>query len=369
MGFISADMVVPVFIFSSFIISAVMVFLVVASASWHGRWTSDSAQGVQKIHLANVPRIGGLAIMIALCCCAFLLAMFPAIAPPTTGQALIIILICVLPAFLLGLAEDITNKIKPSLRLLACLVTGLLAWVSGVEIGLVEIDFIDLMLGYAPLSLLASMIVVAALSNAMNMLDGLNGLSSGYAMIAFSFFAYLALDNGVLDIGIICLVMIAVLAGFFVFNWPFGKLFLGDGGAYMIGGILAIIAIMLAQRTSAVTQALTLVILAYPAWEILSSMARRLIRSSPLTQPDNDHLHTRLYHCLKQSYMPAFCTNLANPLAAVILVVDAFVIIAVMIGITQHFDLPSGSKLVIVICEFILYTANFIILGRLTRTD
>ncbi|MGC6518296.1 MAG: MraY family glycosyltransferase [Candidatus Puniceispirillaceae bacterium] len=330
----------------SFLTSFLLFCIMISTVRFHGRWTADADNGVQKIHQGQVPRIGGLGVMAAL----FLSCLWL-----DEGAELGLMLAVILPAFIFGFVEDISKNVTPLWRLLACCLTGLAAWVSGISIGIVEIWFIDDLLRHPVMSLVVTIIVVAALANAMNMVDGLNGLASGYAILASGVFAGLAYFHGDMTLFAINLCFGAVLAGFFVFNWPFGKIFLGDGGAYLIGSFLALSAMKLAQSDNGITQAFTLVILAYPAWEIMMVMMRRFVKKSPLMLPDDQHLHTQLYRFAHHA-LPLSWRDHANALAAILILFICAVVMAVCLAVMLSFDLPAGSKFFIALAEFFLYS-------------
>jgi len=85
------------------------------------------------------------------------------------------------------------------------------------------------------------------------------------------------------------------VAGFLVVNFPRGRIFLGDGGAYLVGLLLAALSVLLVHRNSEVSPWFPLVLLAYPVWETLFSMYRRNARGLSTGRPDALHLHTLIY--------------------------------------------------------------------------
>jgi UDP-GlcNAc:undecaprenyl-phosphate GlcNAc-1-phosphate transferase len=90
-------------------------------------------------------------------------------------------------------------------------------------------------------------------------------------------------------------VLAGSVAGFLVVNFPGGRIFLGDGGAYLVGLLLAVLSVMLVQRNSEVSPWFPLVLLAFPIWETLFSMYRRRMRGQSPGQADALHLHTLVY--------------------------------------------------------------------------
>ena len=155
-------------------ISIIINFVIVKTVSWHGRWTADASHGVQKVHDGLVPRIGGVSIFASLCLAASIMS----------GSALLpLFIVIAVPAFLAGFIEDLTKAVSPMIRLLAAMLAGFVEWMMGLSLQSVDIWLIDLFLANPAISLFATILVVAALANAINMIDGLNGLSCGYAII------------------------------------------------------------------------------------------------------------------------------------------------------------------------------------------
>ena len=329
-------------------------WVIIKTVGWHGKWTADGATGIQKVHQGLVPRIGGLSILLVLTACAIL---------SPYGMTLGLFLLLSLPAFLSGFIEDITKVIRPIYRLFACLFVGLLAWMNDIAIKSVDIWFMDNILAYPIISLLVTMLVVAALANAINMIDGLNGLSGGYVVVASTVLAIIAYFNNEPALSFTAIALASSILGYLVFNWPFGRIFLGDGGAYMLGAILALIAISLAQNNEAVTQTLTLVVLSYPAWEISLSMARRLFGKSSMTEADHNHLHSRIYQYLSALGWRV-SSVLINSYASLILVsIMAVTMIVPMVLITGSNGIP-GTNLMIIFAQFIIYSLCYRFFGK-----
>ena len=354
-GVVTTDVMV---LLAGFAASIVLCVIIIKTAPLHSHLSSDEDSGVQKIHKGVVPRIGGVGLWGGVFAAASMLYAQAHEASFLVGM----IILGSLPVFAAGLVEDITKAVSPLRRLIASGLSGGIGWFLGFQIGTVEIGFIDSWLGFAPISLAVTIIVVAALANAMNMMDGLNGLSAGYAITAFAIFGVMASIYGVLDIALICFVFAAALLGFFCFNWPLGKIFLGDGGAYFLGVCLAFVAMALAAATPDITQAFTLVILAYPAWEVSHSMARRLLQKTALTAPDHDHLHARLFHYW--SVTRGKSALMANSLAGIILVLTIGLMTVLATVIMTIFVLPQGTKFLIVLAECAFLTRLFTYLRK-----
>ncbi|AWW47469.1 glycosyl transferase [Polynucleobacter paneuropaeus] len=280
---------------ASFLISLVVIFLIVRYGHIHGRFTADSdIAGVQKFHSTPVPRIGGLGIFLGLSV-AFFIRYFQSAEVGSFGLWL---LVCCLPAFIFGFAEDLTKCVGVKVRLLATITSAVLAgyllsgWLTSVQ--LLGID--NLILAYPFVAVAITCFAVAGVSNAFNIIDGYNGLSSMVAVIISGGIAYVAFQVGDTPVMIAAIALIGALAGFLVWNFPRGLIFLGDGGAYLIGFWIAELSVLLTARHSEVSKWFPLLLCMYPIFETIFTIYRRVIlkRVHP-GMPDGSHLHQLIY--------------------------------------------------------------------------
>jgi UDP-N-acetylmuramyl pentapeptide phosphotransferase/UDP-N-acetylglucosamine-1-phosphate transferase len=245
-----------------------------------------------------VPRVGGIAVVAGL-----LLALgFGALVYPEllkNGHAVgaMKLLLASMPAFIAGFVEDVTKRVSARLRLAATMASALTAsLLLGATLDGVDIWGVDSLLGIAPIALLATAVVVAGGANAINIIDGFNGLATSVVVIMCAALGYLAWQVGDMFVAKLALLGMGVTLGFLLVNYPTGKLFLGDGGAYFLGFWVAEIAVLLLVRNRSINAWQVLSICAYPVIEVLYSIYRRkFIRGLAPGAPDGLHLHTLIY--------------------------------------------------------------------------
>jgi len=247
----------------------------------------------QKFHTNITPRIGGLAIYLALCVGA-IAAFFKGI---NSAQLITFVLLCSLPVFIGGLVEDLTKKVSVKNRLLAGIFSGVL-FLYLFKITSIRLDVwgLDVLLMNTWCAYLFLAIACSGLSNAYNIIDGFNGLASMTAIIstaAITFVAFTVNDTALVYLG---LIILGAVTGFFIWNYPKGLIFLGDGGAYLIGFLIAALSILLVQRNLAVSPWFALLVNIYPIFETLFTIWRRTFHQGKNPGiPDGIHLHTLIY--------------------------------------------------------------------------
>jgi UDP-N-acetylmuramyl pentapeptide phosphotransferase/UDP-N-acetylglucosamine-1-phosphate transferase len=287
---------------AGFVASLVFCILLVLTKSWHGALSMDANDGVQKFHSTPTPRIGGLAIVAALWV-AWLNA-------PAELKSLIgVFLLAGLPAFFFGLAEDITKKVSVLQRLFATMASGLLAWwLTDYSLTRVDVWGIDYLLSFILVSVTFTSFAVGGVANSVNIIDGFNGLASTTSTLAFVSFALISHQVGDDHLAAISLVIAACVWGFFWVNWPYGKIFLGDGGSYFVGFSLAWVAVMLIERNQQVSAFAALLICVHPVTEVLFSIYRRKIKELHPGHPDRMHFHS----LIKQRYVRRWFSGVSS---------------------------------------------------------
>jgi UDP-N-acetylmuramyl pentapeptide phosphotransferase/UDP-N-acetylglucosamine-1-phosphate transferase len=317
----------------------------VATTKWHGKFTLDGTHGIQKFHDVPTPRIGGVAIFLGL-----LFAWF------ASDEALQVlfgpILIAGLPAFCFGVAEDLTKRVSVRTRLLATMASGTLAWaLTGASVTHIGIIGVDFALTWIPFSVLFTAFAVGGVANSVNIIDGFNGLAAGAVAISLVALGLIAHNCGDVELARLCFIVCAVTVGFLVVNFPFGKLFLGDGGAYLLGFVLAWLAVTLAHRNPGVSAWAPLLACAYPIFETVFTIARRMWARSHPGEPDSHHLHSLINVAISARLFPKIRADLRNASVSPF----SWAIAAIPAAFSVQF---AGSNRLLVLCamfSFLVY--------------
>jgi len=289
----------------------------------------DEHDKIQKVHQGPTPRIGGLGI--------FLASMFMLNDKAIGGY----LILASIPAFIAGFLEDYSGKVSPEQRLAIMCLSPVMAFIMIPGTALTQWSFttVPVVAGIC-----LSVVFIVALVNGVNFTDGQNGLASGTVLISLLTLSVIAWQLSDRSLLYISLIMAASVSAFLLYNFPMGKIFLGDGGAYFLGFMIATLCIVAVQQHSGeVTPLLLPALLIYPLWEVVFSTLRKLLydRISPF-RSDDYHLHQLLFrnHSRGKGHLPALMVLPAQA------VVSAGAVIY-----REHFT----GLLLIILCYIILY--------------
>ena len=251
---------------------------------------SKSKPEPQKFHIYNVSRLGGAGIFSAF----FIVLIIIGMQIKETDY--IYLPLTALPVFLIGFTEDLTRRISPKFRLLGALVSAVLAaYFLNAYLVRIDIGFIDGLLSVKVVAVIFTIFAVTGVANSFNIIDGFNGLSSAVSIIILLSLGYISFKVGDIFLMKACLILAFAIFGFFIWNYPFGKIFLGDGGAYFIGFTIAVVSVLLVDENKDVSPWFPFLLCIYPIFETLFSMYRRRARKSSSMDADAFHLHSLIY--------------------------------------------------------------------------
>ncbi len=253
----------------------------------------DKDEGVQKFHTQTTSRLGGMGLIVGLfASIALAVRTMPEVAS-LSGW----LLIASIPVFAVGLIEDLTHSVSPGIRLVLAMASALFVlFVLNVGVSRTDIGWIDYLLQVQPIFFGLTVLVVSGFINATNIIDGFHGLASGtmaLVLLGLAALAHQAADWVMVNL---CFMSFAMVMGFFFWNWPLGKIFLGDAGAYILGFWVIELGLLIVNRCTNLSPMAPLLVGLYPIVETLFSMYRRkFVRSHPMGHPDSLHLHTLLF--------------------------------------------------------------------------
>jgi UDP-N-acetylmuramyl pentapeptide phosphotransferase/UDP-N-acetylglucosamine-1-phosphate transferase len=274
--------------FLSILISLTLTLIIVLLPK---NWVTDldDLTGVQKFHHQPTPRIAGVPVFMS-----FFIGLWYL---DLQEVDYVFLLLASLPVFMGGSIEDIIVRVSPFKRMISILASIVMMFVFlDIRIDFLGFTLVDYLLSNSIVSLLFTLLVVGGVVNAINIIDGYNGLLIGYSiavLLAIAYVANILGDDLVIQLS---LILIASLLGVFIFNFPFGKIFMGDGGAYFTGFMMAVIGLMLGNRNEEVSHWFVLLLFIYPLYETAFSIYRRkLLHKTDASQPDANHLHSLIY--------------------------------------------------------------------------
>jgi len=278
----------------SFTASFLVGLLILRFRHLHEHISADhDIRGIQKFHPKAVPRIGGIALILGILVA---IASHYLIDPIIWGFC-ILLLLSALPVFCMGLLEDLTKSVSVRTRFLSAIISALLAGYL-FDAWLVNVQFIgmDNLLAIPAISILFTCFAVAGVTNSFNIIDGYHGLVSIVACIILTAIAYVAFRVQDFAIMAAAITAIGAVLGFVVWNYPRGLIFLGDGGAYLLGFWVAELSILLVTRNTVISKWFPVLICIYPIFETIFTMYRRFIfKKTQVGKPDAIHLHQLIY--------------------------------------------------------------------------
>lgn len=254
----------------------------------------------QRFHVGDVPRLGGLAMMLSFVVVLFCAAEGSLLAPLNLalqlGPLSAYVVVLALPV-LVGVLEDLTQRVGVWPRLLITAAGGMLAIIL-LDVSITRLGWMLLDAWWIKtpwLGMCLALLALAGLPHAFNIIDGFNGLAGMVAVVVLGALLYLALKFGDRELAAYALCSLGVTLGFLVWNYPRGLIFAGDGGAYFWGFNIAVISIMLVQRHPQISPWFPMLLLMYPVWETLFSIYRKMARGVAPGVADSMHLHHVIY--------------------------------------------------------------------------
>ncbi len=280
---------------ATFIVSLLISFLLTRyvrdqalSRGWKTRRVRE-----RDVHTTPIPRLGGIAIFLAVIAVVAVLMAFSRFGKAFDPRLILSILLPSLMIFLLGLYDDLFS-VGPWVKFTVQIMAAVAIFLAGFRVIELPILFGNHSLGFAG-SLAATVFWVLLITNAFNLVDGLDGLAAGSALFSTLTVVVISLMNGRVMIGLIGLALAGAILGFLRFNFNPATIFLGDCGSLFIGFVLSVLALVGAGKSSTVVAvAIPVVSFGLPILETGISVVRRFLSGQPLFAPDRHHIHHKL---------------------------------------------------------------------------
>lgn len=271
----------------------------------------------QALHTEATPRLGGVGIIFAISLA--IMSMASRESDPLQWT-LTVFAMSLAPVFFAGLAEDIGYPVSPRNRLIAAACSSLVM-VAGLHVWLPPMGLagLDMLLNIMPVAVVLTIIGTTGICHAFNLIDGANGLAGGIGIMIAAGLWWVAQTNGVPALATISLVAIAAMAGFLVFNWPFGRIFMGDAGAYSFGHVLGWLTILLVWQVQSLSVLAIALMFFWPVADTGLAIWRRLHKKRKVSAPDRLHFHQLVYRLLSLAYGDQFSNKMLNSLTSLII--------------------------------------------------
>ena len=284
-----------VLIILSFLIT---YFLIPKVQSLGNKWNTKDFPNERKKQKFPLIRIGGLGIVISIITTALIFLTFHTQEINFIYSKFIITIFMITFAFLIGFFDDLF-KLSPYLRLALQLLLGGFCWSLGIQIREIFIPFLNQeILIPTTMSFLITMLWIAGCINALNWIDGQDGLASGYGLITSLGLLFLGIIYNNLEFSYFCALIVGSCLGFLPHNLENSyekKIIMGDGGSYLIGCGLAILSIQIPIfQNRPLNVFYPLIFLAHPILDMVNVIINRLIKGKSPFHPDRSHFHHRL---------------------------------------------------------------------------
>lgn len=280
----------------SFFISAFAVQFFMRRARRHARrYGTDMPQ---RFHKGHVPRLGGAGILIGTGAAWLAAAIGSDVFNiPWPLKTAVLAIAGIAPAVLGGIVEDVTQRVSVRYRLGLTIGSALLlCWLLDLGLTRVDIGFIDARLVAWPwAAMLFAALAIGGLPHAFNIIDGYNGLAGTVAVLVCLAISHVALQVGDRQLAAMVICLVGATMGFLIWNYPRGKIFAGDGGAYVWGMVIAVACVTLVQRHPVVSPWFPMLLLIYPVWETVFSIYRKVARGQSPGDADALHFHQLIF--------------------------------------------------------------------------
>lgn len=252
----------------------------------------------RKIHTEDTSRLGGIGIFASFLISALIspilvkLITDNSILFDTARMKLIYLIISLIIIFLTGVLDDFA-QMRARYKLIGQFIAAGFAILGGALISQIQIPFTAISLELGIFSIPITLIWLVGITNSLNLIDGIDGLSSGISIIASMIYGFVFLMHGQLLPAIICYALVGSLFGYLFFNFPPAKIFMGDSGSLFLGFVLALLPIS-AFPESSTSLVLPITMLSIPILDVVAAIWRRKREGRNIFSPDRYHVHHKM---------------------------------------------------------------------------
>ncbi|MCC5896198.1 MAG: undecaprenyl/decaprenyl-phosphate alpha-N-acetylglucosaminyl 1-phosphate transferase [Alkalibacterium sp.] len=261
----------------------------------------------RRVHEKVMPTMGGITIFIVFFFSSFVLLPIPSaqIVPIFAGAAVIVVT---------GILDDLF-ELKPLIKLIGMIIAASLVYVLGdIALETMTIPYFGT-LTFGAWQTPFTILWIVGLTNAINLIDGLDGLASGISMIALTtmgIIGFFFLTIAEVSISIMIFVLVAAIAGFWPYNFQPASIFLGDTGALFLGYMIGVFSLQGLKNATLISLILPIVILGIPVTDTLFAILRRKLNKQSISAADKNHIHHRLMSIglsHRQTVLAIYCVS------------------------------------------------------------
>ena len=346
------------FLFVALSFSCCLMFIQVARTGSRLAGRPEDLTAIQAAHDRVVPRIGGIAIFATVVLAVLIVA-------DHLYNDYLKFLAATSILFFAGLLEDLGIRVSPRLRLLAAVTASLATIVLlGVWLPRADVPVLDALIVWGVVGIPLTVLLTSGVSHAFNMIDGVNGLAGLCAITTSLSLAAIASSAGLAPIAELSLVVGAGVVGFLLWNFPHGKIFLGDAGAYTLGFVLSWFGIAILLSNADATPWAMLLSFLWPVADLLLAIRRRSRRGTAAMAADRMHFHQVVMRLLQRHILPDHLRGRANALTTAVLA--PFVILPGVMG-AALWDKPQAAFLACVMLLAGFFASYYAILKNIRR--
>jgi UDP-GlcNAc:undecaprenyl-phosphate GlcNAc-1-phosphate transferase len=239
----------------------------------------------RKTHIGDIPRLGGIGLFVSMMISAVIIYAL------NRSNVSISFYIALSLIFISGVVDDL-KPVRAIVKLLAQIAASITLILGGHTLSHVFIPFIEINLDLGFFQYPLTFLWIIGITNALNLLDGMDGQAGGVSAIGSITFGIVALILGQTDIAITCFILAGALIGFLNFNFPPAKIFMGDGGSLTVGFLLAAIPLLFQapdNRGKVILVAIAIMLI--PILDVFSAIIRRTKKKISFFKPDRGHIH------------------------------------------------------------------------------